>query len=60
MEAFKFLSNDRDKASEYLRGVFLGFPPSFKEPGDISQESRWSDDETIFAMFCGILYGAYG
>jgi len=58
--SIQILSNDSDKASEYLRGVFLGLPPSFKEPEDMSQESRWSDDETIFAMFCGMLHGAYG
>ncbi|HYA14534.1 MAG TPA: PaeR7I family type II restriction endonuclease [Syntrophales bacterium] len=56
----QILCNDSDKASEYLRGVFLGFPPSFKEPEDISQGSQWSDDETTFAMFCGMLHGAYG
>lgn len=58
--SIQILSNDSDKASGYLRGVFLGLPPSFKESEDISQESRWSDDETIFAMFCGMLHGAYG
>lgn len=56
----KILSNDSDKAAEYFRGVFLAFPPSFKESKDISQESQWSDDETTFAMFCGMLHGAYG
>lgn len=54
------LSNDGDKASEYLQGIFLGFPPTFKEPEDILIESEWSEDEKIFAMFCGMLHGAYG
>lgn len=56
----KILSNDSNKATEYLCGIFLEFPPSFKEIEDISQESLWNNDETIFAMFLGMLYGAYG
>ena len=57
--SIQVLSNDSDKAIEYIRGLFLGFPPSFKEPEDISVQSEWSDDETTFAMFCGMLHGAY-
>jgi len=58
--SIQVLSNDRDKASEYLQGIFLRFPPSFKEPEDMPIESQWSEDETTFAMFCGMLHGAYG
>lgn len=36
----QILSNDSDKATEYLRGVFLGLPPSFKEIEDISHKNR--------------------
>ena len=54
------LSNDGDKASEYFQGIFLGFPPTFKEPEDMLIESKWSEDEKIFAIFCGMLHGAYG
>jgi hypothetical protein len=56
----RILSNDSDKATEYLRGIFLGLPPSFKEIENISQESGWNDDEAVFAMFLGMLHGAYG
>jgi len=58
--SLQILSNDSDKASDYLQGVFLGFPPSFKEPEDIVQESQWTDDEPTFATFCGMLHGAFG
>lgn len=58
--SIEVLSNDCNKASEYLQGVFLKFPPSFKEPEDMPVESQWSKDETTFAMFCGLLHGAYG
>ena len=56
----QILSNDSDKAIEYLKGVFLGCPPAFKDIENISIQSDWIDDETTFAMFCGMLYGAHG
>ena len=54
------LSNDKNRAFEYLTHVFLGIPPSFHSIDEIEIEDAWVDDESVFAMFCGMLHGACG
>jgi hypothetical protein len=54
------LSNDEDRACEFLDGLLLGFPPAFKEKSDLEVEARWETDAQQFAVFCGMLTGAMG
>jgi hypothetical protein len=54
------LSNDEDRACEFLDGLLLGFPPAFKEKSDLEVEARWETDPQQFAVFCGMLTGAMG
>lgn len=54
------LSNDEDRASEFLHGLLLGFPPSFKEASDLKVEAHWETGAEQFALFCGMLTGAMG
>jgi len=56
----RVLGNDEDRSREFLRGLILGFPPTFKEPSDLEVEATWETDSNIFAMFCGMLMGALG
>jgi HEPN domain-containing protein len=54
------LSNDEERACEFLDGLLLGFPPSFKENSDLSVEAGWEADSQQVAVFCGMLAGAMG
>lgn len=54
------MSNDQTRTNEYLTGIFLGIPPAFQSTDQVKVESGWTDDTSTFAMFCGMLHGAYG
>jgi hypothetical protein len=53
-------SNDEDRAGEFLEGLVLGFPPSFKARSDLHIEATWETSAEAFAVFCGMLSGAMG
>ena len=54
----KLVSNDADRAHEFLEGLVLGFPPSFKESSDLILEAHCETGAEPFAMFCGMLAGS--
>jgi len=54
------VANDEDRAHEFLEGLVLGFPPSFKEKSDLNLETHWENGAEPFARFCGMLAGAMG
>ena len=56
----RVVSNDEDRAYEFLEGLMLGFPPSFKERSDLTLEATWETASEQFALFCGMLAGAMG
>jgi hypothetical protein len=56
----RVFSNDEDRAHEFLEGLVLGFPPSFKERSDLNLEAHWETAAEPFALFCGMLAGAMG
>jgi HEPN domain-containing protein len=56
----RVLSNDEDRAHEFLEGFVLGFPPSFKERSDLNLVVNWETGGEPFALFCGMLAGAMG
>lgn len=56
----RVLSNDEDRAHEFLDGLVLGFPPSFKERSDLTLEANWQTAAEPVAFFCGMLAGAMG
>ena len=51
----RVFSNDEDRAHEFLEGLVLGFPPSFKERSDLTLEPHWETGAEPFALFCGML-----
>lgn len=56
----EILCNDRDFARRYLRGLFLGCPPSFHTEEELWIHEEWSKDPQVYAMFLGMLHSARG
>lgn len=56
----QMLSNDRDFARRYLRGLFLECPPSFHSAEEIDVTEEWVNDIQTQAFFMGLLHGALG
>jgi len=56
----QLLSNDRDFAQRYLRGLFLECPPSFHTAEDLEVTEEWVGDTQTCALFMGLLHGALG
>ncbi len=54
------LSNDSGFAHEFVAGLFLECPPSFKTPDDIEVDEEWVREPVEAAMFAGMLAGAFG
>jgi hypothetical protein len=56
----RVVSNDEGHAHQFLEGLVLGFPPSFKERSDLTLAAQWETGAEPFALFCGMLAGAMG
>lgn len=56
----ELLSNDRDFAQRYLRGLFLDCPPSFHSVEDLNVTEEWVNEPQTRALFLGLLQGALG
>jgi hypothetical protein len=50
----RVLSNDEDRAREFLEGLVLGFPPSFKERSDLNLIVNWrlAGSHSLFSAEC--------
>jgi hypothetical protein len=50
----RVLSNDGDRAREFLEGLVLGFPPSFKERSDLNLIVNWrlAGSHSLFSAEC--------
>ncbi|MEM2143784.1 MAG: hypothetical protein QW279_00355 [Candidatus Jordarchaeaceae archaeon] len=56
----EIFSNDSSFAKRYLRGLFLDCPPSFHTTKDIEIHEEWVENQQVYGMFLGMLYGALG